>query len=141
LTHSLQHRAAQAMADIDAAKTPAQKFEARQAGIAVHADLEKHLSDNQAMAAFKNAQPQNSGGMYKDIVRDHPMFLVGPGGKKITTTVVLPDGSKAEPNPQGQIVVPAKLVPAMIARGYVQANSVITDPGNPLRDPARPNNT
>jgi hypothetical protein len=29
----------------------------------------------------------------------------------------------------------------MVARGFVQANSVMTNPDNPLRDPARPNNT
>jgi hypothetical protein len=137
----LQHRASAAMADIDAAKTPMQKHQARQEGFAVKAELEKHIADDKAMAAFKAAVPQNSSGMYSDVVRDHPMFLVGPAGKKITTTIALPDGSKATPNPQGQIVVPARFVPAMIARGFVQANSVFTDPGNPLRDPARPNNT
>jgi len=39
----------------------------------------------------------------------------------------LPDGTKAAPNPQGQIVVPMPLVPAMIARGFIRANSVITE--------------
>jgi hypothetical protein len=29
----------------------------------------------------------------------------------------------------------------MLAAGFMQANSVFTDPGNPLRDPAPPNNT
>jgi hypothetical protein len=93
------------------------------------------------MAAFKAAVPQNSLGMFKDIVRDHPMFLVGPGGKKIIKPVALPNGEKAIPNAQGQIVVAAHLLPAMLAAGFMQANSVFTDPGNPLRDPARPNNT
>jgi hypothetical protein len=135
----LQHRASAAMADIDAAKTPMQKHQARQEGLTVKADLEKHIADDKAMAAFKAAVPQNSLGMYQDIVRDHPMFLVGPGGKKIIKPVALPNGEKAIPNPQGQIVVAAHLVPAMLAAGFVQANSVFTDPGNPLRDPARPN--
>jgi hypothetical protein len=137
----LQHRADAAMAAIDDAKTPAQKRDARQAGLAVKADLEKHIADENFKAAFKAAPPQNSLGMWKDTVRDHPMFLIGPGGNKITTVITLPDGTKAAPNPQGQIVVPAQFVPAMIARGFVQANSVFTDPGNPLRNPARPNNT
>ena len=138
----LQHRASAAMAAIDAAKTPMQKSAARQEALAVKADLEKKIGDDAALAAFKAAQPQNSGGMYKDVIRDHPMFLVGPGGNKITTAVILPDGSKAMPNPQGQIVVEARFVPAMLARGFVRANSVITELGEkyPMHNPARPNN-
>jgi hypothetical protein len=138
----LQHRASAATAAMDAAKTPLQKHLARQEGLAVKADLEKQIGDDAALAAFKAAQPQNSLGMYKDIVRDHPMFLVGPGGNKIKTTVILPDGSKAMPNPQGQIVVEARFVPAMLARGFVQANSVFTPLGSThMRDPAIPNGT
>jgi hypothetical protein len=137
----LQHRANEAMAKITSARTPQERHDARQQAISVKADLEKHLADDKAMAAFKAAQPQNSIGMYKDTVRDHPLFMVGPGGSKITATITLPDGSKATPNPQGQIVIPARLLPAMLARGFVQANSVMTNPDNPLRDPARPNNT
>ena len=34
----------------------------------------------------------------------------------IDGSVALPDGTKAAPNPQGQIVVPMRLVPAMVAR-------------------------
>jgi hypothetical protein len=136
----LQHQANAAMAAIDAAKTPAQKHAARQEGFAVKADLEKQLANDKAMAAFKVARPQNSAGMFNGTVRDAPLFLVGPGGKKITATVTLPDGSKAAPNPQGQIVVPARLLPAMIARGFVQANSVMTNLGaEHRRDPAIPN--
>jgi hypothetical protein len=138
----LQHRANAAMAAIDTARTPAQKHAARQEGFAIKADLEKQLGDDNAMAAFKAAQPQNSIGMYNDPVRDHPLFLVGPGGQKITAAVTLPDGTKSTPNPQGQIVIPARLLPAMLARGFVQANSVITDLNSTWqRDPARPNNT
>jgi len=135
----LQSRANAASAGIDAARTPAEKHAARQEGLALHTELEKYIADNNAMAAFKAAPPQNSTGMFKDLVRDAPLFLVGPGGKKITTAVKLPDGSFAQPNPEGQIAVPARFVPALIARGFMQANSVFTDPGNPLRDPARPN--
>jgi hypothetical protein len=137
----LQHRAAQASAAIDAAKTSLQKHDARQVALGVVADLKKHIADDKAMAAFKGAVPQNSIGMWKETVRDAPLFLVGPGGKRITTTIALPDGSKATPNPEGQIVVPAHLVPAMIARGFKRANDVLTDQHSGMRDPARPNNT
>lgn len=130
------------MADIDAARTPAQKHAARQEGLAVKADLEKQLSDNQALAAFKAAQPQNSLGVWKgEPVADHPIFMVGPAGTKITAPVALPDGTKAAPNPQYQIVVPARFVPAMLARGFIRANDVITPATIAMRDPARPNNT
>src|SRR5690349_6255564 len=115
----LQHQAAVAMAKIDSARTPQERHEARQEGLSVHADLKKQIGDDAALAAFKAAQPQNSFGMYKDIVRDAPLFMVGRGGTKITATVELPDGSKAMPNPQGQIVIEARFLPAMIARGFV----------------------
>jgi hypothetical protein len=71
------------------------------------------------------------------------VFMVGRGGTKITVPVELPDGSKAMPNPQGQIAVPAHLVPAMLQRGFVRANSVMTDRsgGMGMADPTRSNNT
>ena len=143
MTHNLQNRAAQAMADIDAAKTQAQKFEARREGLAVHAELEKKIAEDQAMAAFKAAQPQNSFGVYKDTVRAAPVFMTGPAETRITRPVKLPDGTMAAPNPQGQIVVPASMVPAMMARGYFRANSVITALGEkyPMSDPPIPNGT
>jgi len=80
----LQHQANAAVAAIDSAKTPLQKHEARHKALSVKADLEKQLGDDRAMAAFKASQPQNSNGMYKDTVRDHPLFMVGPTGTKIT---------------------------------------------------------
>jgi hypothetical protein len=135
----LQHQANAAVAAIDSAKTPLQKHEARQEALSVKADLEKQLGDDKAMAAFKAAQPQNSNGMYKDTVRDHPLFMVGPAGTKITGPIALPDGNKAMPNPQGQIVIPARFLAAMLARGFVQANSVITDLNTSWqRDPSLP---
>jgi hypothetical protein len=136
----LQHRAAAAAAAIDAAKTPLQKHEARQDGLAVVADLEKHIADDKAMAAFKAAQPQNSLGVWKgEPVADHPVFMVGPAGTKITAPVALPDGTKAVPNAGYQIVVPARFVSAMLLRGFIRANDVITNPNIGMRDPARPN--
>lgn len=136
---SLQHKANAAIAAIDAAKTPLQKFEAHRDGLAVHAVLKKQIRDDAALAAFRKSQPQNSGGMYSGIVRDHPIFMVGPAGTKITAPVTLPDGTKAMPNTQYQIVVPAHLVPAMIARGFKRANDVLTDKHTAMRDPVRPN--
>jgi hypothetical protein len=138
----LQHQAAAAIAAIDDAKTPLQRHEAQRQGLAVHADLEKQLGDANAMAAFMAAKPKSMVGVYKDdTVRDHPIFMVGPAGTKITGSVTLPDGSKAAPNPQYQIVVPAHLVPAMIARGFKRANDVLTDRHTDIRDPAIPNGT
>jgi len=58
---------------------------------------------------------------------------------KITGLIALPDGTRAAPNPQGQIVVPMRYLPAMIARGFVRANSVITHPDGTLPNPARSN--
>jgi hypothetical protein len=144
MTIPLQHRANEAMAALDAAKTPMQKHDARQEGLAVKADLEKEIAAAAALAAFKAAQPQSSFGIWKgEPVADHPVFMVGPAGTKITAPVTLPDGSKATPNPQYQIVVPAHLVTAMLARGFIRANSVITPLGEkyPMGDPERPNNT
>jgi hypothetical protein len=124
----LQHRANAAMAAIETARTPMQKRDARQEGFAVKADLERQLGDDKAIAAFKAAQPQNSFGVWKDgPVHDRPVFMTGPAGTKITAPIALPDGTKAAPNPQYQIVVPMRFVSAMIARGFVRANSVITE--------------
>jgi hypothetical protein len=141
----LQHRTAAAVAAIDAAKTPAQKSDARRAGLAVHADLEKFLADENFKTAFKKAKPKNSIGMYKaDPVEDHPVFLIAPDGMKITGPVTLPDGTKALPNPQYQIVCPASMVPAMLARGYRRFNDdAFTDRSSGMgnADPTRTNNT
>jgi hypothetical protein len=138
----LQHQAIAAIAAIDSAKTPLQKHEARQQALSVRADLEKQLGDDKAMTAFKAAKQQSMAGVYGDqIVRDHPIFMVGPAGTKITSAVTLPDGTKAVPNPQYQITVPAHLVPAMIARGFKRANDVLTDKHTAMRDPAIPNGT
>ncbi len=142
MTHNLQHRANAAMAAIDAAKTPLQKHVARQDGLAVHADLAKQIGDDEAMAAFKAAQPQNSFGVYKDnTVRDAPVFMTGPAETRITRPVKLPDGTMAAPNPQGQIVVPARFAADDARRGYFRANSVITALGEkfPMSDPPIPN--
>jgi hypothetical protein len=138
----LQHRAHAAVAAIDEARTPAQKHAARQEGLSVHADLQKQIGDDNAMAAFKSAKPQSMAGVYKDgTVRDHPVFMTGPAETRITGPVKLPDGSLAAPNPQGQIVVPASMVQAMMTRGYFRANSVITQLGEKLSDPPIPNGT
>jgi hypothetical protein len=137
MNHILQHRANAAMAKIETARSPLEKHMARQEGLSVKADLEKRLGDDNALAAFKAAQPQNSFGVWKGApVHDRPIFMVGPAGTKIITPVALPDGSRATPNPQGQIVVPMPLVPAMIARGFVRANSVITELDTTTPDPA-----
>ena len=61
----LQHRAHAAVAAIDEARTPAQKPAARQEGLSVHADLQKQIGDDNAMAAFKSAKPQSMAGVYK----------------------------------------------------------------------------
>ena len=138
----IQHKAAAVIAAIDDAKTPAQKHAARQEGLAVKADLEKQIGDNKAIAAFRSAKPRSMAGVYKDdTVRDYPVFMTGPAETRITGPVKLPDGSLATPNPQGQIVVPASMVPAMTARGYFRANSVITALGEkfPMSDPPIPN--
>jgi hypothetical protein len=140
----LQHRANVAMAAIDEARTPAQKHAARQEGLSVKADLEKQIGDDKAIATFKSAKPQSMAGVYKDdTVRDHPVFMTGPAETRITGPVKLPDGTMAAPNPQGQIVVPASMVPAMMSRGYFRANSVITELGEkfPMSDPPIPNGT
>jgi hypothetical protein len=134
------------MADIDAAKTPAQAFEARREGFAVHGELQKHLADENFKAAFKAAaaKPRSMIGVYKDdTVRDAPVFMTAAAEARITRPVKLPDGTLATPNPQGQIVVPASMAAQMTARGYFRANSVITALGEkfPMSDPPIPNGT
>jgi hypothetical protein len=136
LTHNLQHRANAAMVAIDAATTPLQKHTARQEGLAVKADLEKQLGDDKAMAAFKNAKPENSGGMWNGAPRF--IFMVRTDGSKPAAAVELPDGTKVMPI-QGQIPVPENQVAAMTARGWKRANDVINDKHISMRDPARPN--
>ena len=124
-THMLQYRAAAATAALEAAQTPMAKRLAHQEGIAVKADLEKFVADGNAITAIKAAhtQPQNSFGMFKSApVHDRPVFMTGPAGTKITKPIVLPDGTKAAANPSGQISVPIKLLPAMLARGFLRAN-------------------
>jgi hypothetical protein len=142
MNYMLQHRANAAMAKIETAQTPLQKHLAREEGLSVKRDLEKQIGDDAAVAAFKSAQPQSSVGVWKgNLVHDHPVFMTGPAGTKIVAPVALPDGSRAAPNPQGQVVVPMRLVPAMIARGFVRANSVITELDTTMRNPARSNDT
>jgi hypothetical protein len=135
----LQHRANQAMAKITSARTPQEKHDARQEGFAVKADLEKYLADENALKAFKAARPKSAVGMYKGAPRF--VFMVPAGGKTQTAAVTLPDGSKIIPI-QNQIPVPENMVDAMIARGWVRMNSVLTDLSSALgmSDPARPNN-
>ena len=128
MNHMLQHRAQAAIADIESARTPLQKYLAQQEGLSVKADLEKLMSDDAALAVFKAARPQSAIGVWKGApVQDCPVFMIGPAGTKIVAPIALPDGTKASPNPQGQIVVPMPMVPAMIARGFVRANEVITN--------------
>jgi hypothetical protein len=140
----LQHRAAVAMAKITAARTPQERHEARQEGVAVKADLEQHIADENFKTAFKAAKPQSMVGAWKDnTVRDAPVFMTGPAETRITRPVKLPDGTMAAPNPQGQIVVPASMAAEMTRRGYFRANSVITALGEkfPMSDPPIPNGT
>lgn len=126
----LQHRAAAATAAMEAARTPLQKHMAHQEGLGVKRDIEQSIAGDAALAAFKKAKPQSTLGMWKgEPVHDRPIFMIGPAGTKITGPVKLPDGTSAAPNPQGQIVVPMVHVPAMIARGFVRANSVMTNLG------------
>jgi hypothetical protein len=139
MTHLL-HRAHAAKAAIEVARTPMEKHFAREDGLSVKRDLEKQIADDAALAAFKSAQPQNSFGVWKgEPVSDRPVFMTGPAGTKITSPIALPDGTRAAPNPQGQIVVPMRFVPAMIARGFVRANSVMTNLDTTTPDPARLN--
>jgi hypothetical protein len=124
----LLHRAAAATAAIETARTPLQKHVAEQEGLAVRRDLEQQIASDAAVAAFKRAKPQNSAGIWKgEPVHDRPVFMTGPAGTRIVDPIKLPDGTSAAPNPQGQIVVPMKDVPAMVARGFIRANSVMTN--------------
>jgi hypothetical protein len=119
----LQHRANEVMSKIDNARTPQEKAEADREGHIVKSDMEKFVADLKATAIFKATKPQSMFGVWKsDPVSDRPIFMTGPAGTKITAAISLPDGTKAAPTPQGQIVVPATAVPAMIARGFVRAN-------------------
>lgn len=128
MNNLLKHRADTAVAQIESARTPLEKFTSRRDGLAVLADHEKQVSDDAALALFKAARPQGSFGVWKGApVHDRPVFMTGPAGTKIVAPIALPDGTKASPNPQGQIVVPMPMVPAMIARGFVRANEVITN--------------
>jgi hypothetical protein len=141
----LQHRANAAVEKLANARTSLEKHEARAEAFAIKQDLEKYLGDHHAIAAFRKAAPENSAGVYQgNLVADHPVFMTGPAGTKITGPITLPDGSQAVPNPQYQITVPARFVPAMIARGFIRVNdAAITALTTALGmgDPARPNNT
>jgi hypothetical protein len=61
----LQNRANAAIAKIASATTPRALAEARREGLAVKAELEKHLRETQALALFKSSQPQRSFGKWK----------------------------------------------------------------------------
>jgi len=136
----LQHRANEAMSKIASARTPQEHHDARQEGFAVKADMEKYLADDKATAIFKATKPQSMFGVWKsDPVGDKPVFMTGPTGTKITAPIALPDGTKAAPNPLGQITVPAAAVAAMIARGFVRANSHTTNLNTTMHDPVQAN--
>lgn len=139
----LEHRAAAAIAAIESADTPLRKQIAQEEAFALKIELEKQLGSDNAVAAIKaaHAKPKNSFGMFKAApVSDQPIFMAGPTGTKITDPIALPDGTKAAPNPQGQIVVPARYVPAMIVRGFVRSNSVITQLDTTASNPPHLNN-
>jgi hypothetical protein len=133
----LQHRANAAMEKIKSAGTPLEKHQAHEEGMAVKADLEKFLADENALKAFKSAQPRSVVAMFKGAPRY--IFMVPAAGKTQTAAVTLPDGTKVVPV-QNQISVPEKMIPAMIAKGWVRANDVITELNVALRDPALPQN-
>jgi hypothetical protein len=50
---------------METARTPLEKHLAREEGLAVKRDLELQIAGDAAVAAFKNAKPQNSARMYK----------------------------------------------------------------------------
>src|SRR5260370_4241660 len=100
--HMLQNRAAVAMAKIDSARTPHEKQIARQEGLAVKADLEREIGNEKALDAFKNARPQNSGGMWNGAPRF--IFMFRADGSKPPAAVELSDVTKVMPS-QGQITV------------------------------------
>jgi hypothetical protein len=134
----LQHRANEALEKIASARTSAEKYEARREAFAVKADLEKFIGDDQALKAFKTARPKNSAGVYGSST-GRVIFMVPANGKTQTSAVELPDGTKIVPV-QNQIPVPDNMVAAMTNRGWIRANSVITELNTALGDPARPNN-
>jgi hypothetical protein len=122
--HVLLHQAASAIEKIKAARTPMEKHFAREDGLRVKADLEKHIADEAALKAFAAVQPRSTAGTYKGMPRF--FFMVPKDGKKQTALVTLPDGSSVTPI-QSQIPVPEEQVPAMTARGWTRANSVTID--------------
>jgi hypothetical protein len=63
----LEHRTAAAIAAIESAENPLRKQLAQQEGLALHAELTKQLSDDNAVAAIKaaHAKPRSSHGMFK----------------------------------------------------------------------------
>jgi hypothetical protein len=54
--NQLQHRAAQAVASLEAARTPFEKAHATREAIDVKAALEKHQADDAALAAIRKSQ-------------------------------------------------------------------------------------
>ena len=136
----LLHQAGAAVAAIKDAKTPYEAHHARADGFKALGELEQAVAGDAALAAFKNAKPQNSFGVYNKgtPVNDHPVFLVAGDGMKIVSAITLPDGSTAIPNAAGQIAVAMRFAAALIAsRGFVRANSVTTDLNITAPDPAR----
>jgi hypothetical protein len=138
--NQLQHRAAQAVASLQKARTPAERDAATREALGVKAELEKNQTDDAALAMIKLAQknPRNTIGMFKDVVRDRPVFMVRARGSAGHGTVELADGTKVVAS-QGIIPVPSNMVPAMIARGWRRMNdSAITTLNTTLQDPPRP---
>jgi hypothetical protein len=127
MNHMLMNRAAVACAAIESAKTPMQKRLAEQEGLSVKQALEKQLADDAALAAFSKAKPQSMAGVWTAPINDHPVFMVAQPGTKITGPITLPDGSLAAPNPQYQIAVPLRFLDEMLRRGFIRANSVMTN--------------
>jgi hypothetical protein len=137
----LQHRANFALGKLASARTPLEKSNARAEAFAIKADLEKFLNDENALKAFKAAKPKSSFGVYGDGT-GRVIFMVPSGNRTQTAAVELPDGTRIVPV-QNQIPVPDNMVAAMTNRGWVRANSVITDLSGALGmgNPVRPNNT
>ena len=117
MNNMLQHRAHAAKVAIETARTPMEKHWARQDGLSIKADLEKQIADDAALAMFKATPAQSMVGVWSEPVSDRPIFMTGPAGTKITGPIALPDGTKAAPNPQGQIVVPMPLVAMLNSPG------------------------
>ena len=57
-----------------------EKHLAREDGLRVKADLEKHIADEAALKAFASVQPRSTVGMYKGMPRF--FFMVPKGGRK-----------------------------------------------------------